>query len=118
MILDNELLVADDLAHGGTVTAINLGTAKPGPGERIRMFAIGNGSLAGATGLAITDCDTSGGSYEAVMSLTCTAAELNSGIYFELPTHVRQYVKVDLSGTTSAGAWTCGVIMPGSQTNL
>lgn len=118
MILDNELLVADDLAHGGTVTAINLGTTKPGPGERIRMFAIGNGSLAGATGLAITDCDTEDGSYEAVMSITCTNAELNAGVYFELPTVIQQYVKVDLAGSTSAGAWTCGVIMPGSQTNL
>lgn len=118
MILDKTLLCADDLAHDGSVTAINLGIASPGPGERIRMFAIGNGSLAGATGLTVTDCDTSGGSYTAVMSITCTAAELNDGIYFELPNNVRQYVKVDLAGSTSAGAWTCGVKLAGDQTNL
>lgn len=118
MILDAQLLCADDLAHGGTVSAINLGAVTPGPGERIRCFAIGNGSLAGATGLAVTDCDTVGGSYTALLSITCTAAELNDGIYFELPNNARQFLKIALVGTTSAGAWTAGVKLAGDQTNL
>lgn len=117
MIVDKQAMFADDLAHGGTVDYVDLGATRPGPGNPVKCFASGV-SLAGATGLLVTDCDTSGGTYTDVVEIDVTSAELNAGgIEFELPSHIRQYVKVALVGTTSAGTWSAGVILPGFQSN-
>ena len=120
MIFDKTLLGANDLAHGSAVTAMDMGNANVGPGKPIKLYACGSGAtaLAGATGLTITDCDTTGGSYTAAGSITATNAEILAGLTFDLPTNTRQFVKVDLAGTTSAGAWTCGVILEGAQSNV
>jgi len=116
-ILDNDLMVADELAYGGTPSAIDIGEAtSPARGFRGRMFVKGNGSLAGATGLTITDgaTDTAG---DAHMSITATVAELNAGLEFALPSNTARYVKVALAGSPSAGTWTCGFILNDGQTN-
>lgn len=117
MILDKFGMVADGLAHDGTVSEIDLGTDRSGPGEKITMFASGVGLVA-ATGILVTDSDTSGGTFADVLEIDVTSAELNNGgIEFSLPSNIRQFVKVDLVGTTSAGTWSSGVVLKNSQTN-
>ena len=111
MIFDSKQMFADALAYGGTPTVVDLGPAEPGPGKPIRIQCSGNG-LAGVTGLTITDGTTSTAA-DACMTVTVTHTELNdTGIRFDLPNDVKQYVKVALAGTPSAGTWTCGVILP------
>lgn len=115
MILDKETLIADDLAHDGTPTVIDLGSVRPGPGNPIKLFVRTSATMAGATGVVLTDGATSTAA-DALISHTAT---LDGGaiIEFELPSDVARYLKADLIGTTTAGTWTCGVVLPGVQTN-
>lgn len=116
MILDKDTMWANGLAHGGTVTEIDLQTVRPGPGEPIRCFVHGVG-LVGATGIAITD-GAATGSLASLMTLPMTAAEMNAGpIEFMLPAECKRYVEVNLTGTTSAGTWSAGIVLAGVQTN-
>jgi len=115
MILDKDMLIADDLAHNGTPTAIDLGAVRPGPGQPIKMFVRTSATMAGATGIVITDGATSAAA-DAHSTITMS---LNGGAIeeFELPSDISRYVKVSLAGTTTAGTWSCGVVLPGVQTN-
>ena len=117
MIFDNETMFADDLAYGGSPSVVDMGMTYPGPGRKIRIYVQGNGSLAGATGLTITDGATNSAS-DSLMSITASAAELNAGIVFTLPNTHARYVKIVLAGTPSAGAWTAGVVLDDEQTNV
>ena len=114
MILDNDTMIADGLAHDGTPTVIDLGPTRPGPGNPIKLFVSGSADLAGATGLVITD-GTTVTAADALITHTATLAGVT--IEIELPSDVAQYVQADLVGTTSAGTWSCGVVLPGVQTN-
>ena len=116
MIFDYEGMIADGLAHNGTPTPIDLGNAKAGPGRPITLWVQGNG-LAGATGFALTDGATSGAATDAVATYTFSAAELNAGVEIELPSKINQWIDVALTGTTSAGTWTCGIKLDRGQTN-
>ena len=55
MLLDNETMFADSLAHDGTVTEINLGTAAPGPGQPVKCFFTTEATLTGATAIEFLD---------------------------------------------------------------
>ena len=114
MLLDAEVMIADDLAHNGTPTVIDLETVRPGPGRPIKMFIQGSSTLAGCTGYVITDgaTDTAADAFA-----TVTATLAGKTIEFELPSDIARYVKIDLVGSTSAGTWNCGVVLPGVQTN-
>lgn len=115
MILDKNTMVADGLAFDGTPTVIDLGAVRPGPGNPIKMFVSSTAAMAGATGVAVTD----GSTVAAADALLTHVATLDGGalVEFELPSDVARYVKVALTGTVTAGAWSCGVILPGAQTN-
>lgn len=115
MILDQSTMIADDLAHDGTPTVLDLETTKPGPGGIVKMFIQGSTTLAGCTGYVITDGATSAA---ADAHATVTATLAGTLIEFALPSDIARYVKVDLVGTTTAGTWNCGLVMPGNQTNL
>ena len=115
MIYDNETMFASALAHDGTPTVVDMGSTKPGPGRPITVFVQGN-DLAGATGLTITDGATDTAA-DALTTITASAAELNAGLQFELPSTTARYVKVALAGSTSAGTWTAGVVLDRGQTN-
>ena len=117
MIFDNDLMIADDLAHDGSPTVIDLGSVGPGPGSPIRLFLQGH-SIAGATGFAITDGATSTAT-DALLTITiANVSEVNGGLEITLPSNVKRYLQADWVGTTSAGTWTCGVVIGSGQTNF
>ena len=116
MIFDNDGMIADGLAHDGTPTVIDLGTVKPGPGRPITLFIQGVG-VVGATGVAFTDGATVSAA-DSLISVTASVAEINAGIEVELPSITARYLQGDLVGTTSAGTWSCGLILDRGQTNL
>lgn len=108
MIFDKQLMIADGLAHGGTPTEIDFGEAGKGPGEEVIIGLIGH-SLAGADGFKVYSDNTAAQDTE-IMDVTRTAAQLNAGVYLAVPKFVLRYLKVALTGTTTAGTWTCGII--------
>jgi len=114
MILDKNMMIADDLAHDGTPTVIDLGPVSPGPGEPIRLFVQGH-SMVAATSMQITDGATSAAA-DPLLDITLTAAEFNNGVEIMLPSTTRRYVKADWTGDTD-GTWSCGVVLAGVQTN-
>ena len=114
MILDNTLMIADDLAHNGTPTVIDLQTAGAAKGEPIRLFVQGSANLAACTGFVVTDGATTAAA-DTLDSVTCDLAG-NTVEYF-VPFTAARYLKVDLIGTTSAGTWSCGVTLAPVQSN-
>lgn len=117
MILDKDMLWADDLAYNGTVEILDLGSVRPGPGEKLKCFITGT-ALAGVTGVTVAHGDTSS-SLATLVTLAFTAAMINGGpIEFELPSNIKRYVRLNLAGTVTAGTWTAGIVMEGVQTNL
>jgi len=110
MIYDKKLMIADGLAFGGTPTTIDLGMANPGPGQPITIEVRGNG-LVGASGLTITD-GASSPATDTYIGFAASSAALNEGVRIMLTSDVQRYINVNLSGTPSAGSWTCGVILP------
>ena len=115
MILDNETLFANGLAHDGTAEVIDLGVPRPGPGNPIKIFIQGSSDLAACTGFTVTDGATVSAADALVTQVATLAGVL---VEFELPSDVARYVTMDLTGTTSAGTWTAGIVLPGNQTNL
>jgi hypothetical protein len=115
MFLDNSLMIADGLAHDGTPTVIDLGTASAAVGETIGIFIQGSADLAGCTGFVVTDGATDTAA-DALMTVTTDLVGTTRQVF--LPTDKARYVKVDLVGTTSAGTWSCGVISLPVQTNM
>jgi hypothetical protein len=113
MILDKNTMFADGLAHNGTPTVIDMESVRPGPGTPIKIFVQGSSTLAGCTGVVITDGATDAAA-DAHTSHTCTLA--GKTIELELPSDIARYVKLDLIGTTTAGTWSAGVVLPGIQT--
>lgn len=119
MFLDNSLMIADALAHDGTPTVIDLGAPVTGdygvgPGEPVRLMISGSSDLAGCTGFVMTD----GATVAAADPLETRTVDLVGKVReIILPTSVGRYLKIDLQGTTSAGTWTCGVVVEGVQTN-
>jgi len=114
MILDKNAMFADGLAYNGTPTVIDLGSVRPGPGRPIKVFVQGSSTLAGATGVVVTDgaTDTAG---DALITHIATLA--GKIVEFELPSDTARYVKVALAGSPSAGSWSAGIVLPGVQTN-
>lgn len=115
MILDKETLFADGLAHGGTPAVLQMGDKKPGPGQPIKCFITGSADLAGCTGFKITDGATSGAATNDLLEITENPA--GKTIEFNIPSNVDLYATIALVGTTSAGTFTAGVVLPGVQTN-
>ena len=110
MILDKNTLFADDLAHNGTPTVIDLQAIGAGKGEPVKLFFQGSSTLADCTGVVITDGATSTAA-DALLSWTCSLA--GKTLEISLPSDVARYVKADLIGTTTAGTWTGGVVVRG-----
>jgi hypothetical protein len=115
MILDKDMLFADSLAHNGTPTVLDLGNADVGPGNPIRCFFTTETTLTGCTGLIITDGATSAAADD-LMTLDDPLSAVGT-IEFTLPSKTQRYVKIDLEGSTSAGTYSCGVVLPGVQTS-
>ena len=79
MIMDKEVELVSD-------TALDLGTARPGPGNPLRVFAIGvGGSLVVTTG----DDDTAADDL-----ITVDASE---DMEFELPSNTKRYIMASFS---------------------
>lgn len=114
MMLDNTLKIADNLAFGSASTVIDLGEAKTGRGEPIRLVVSGSASLAGATGITITDGATNAAA-DALATKICTLAGQTHE--FILPSDVNRYLKVVLAGAPSAGTWNCFVVAEPVQSN-
>lgn len=114
MIMDKEVLFADNLAHDGSPEEIDLESVRPGPGNPIKGFIAGSADLAGCTGFSILDAAVSPAD-EALMDITEDPA--GTIIEFELPSNVLQFVTIALVGSTSAGTFTAGLVLPGVQTN-
>ena len=118
MILDKEVLIADDQAFSTAASSVlDLETVRPGPGQPVKMFIQGSADLAACTGFTVVDGATSSPS-DALLTVISTLA--GKIVEFELPSDVARYIKVTITTGTSlsAGSWTCGVVLPGVQTNL
>ena len=109
MLLDNDLLFADDLAYGGTPTVLDLGNAGAGKGKPVKCFFTTHTALTGCTGVIITDGATS---TAADVLTTLDASDFAAvGTYeFHLPASVNRYVKIALEGTVSAGTYSAGIV--------
>jgi hypothetical protein len=115
MILDKETLFADALAFGGTPEELDLGTVRPGPGQPIKCFFTTHAALTGCTAVNVLDAAVSPAD-EVVLTVTPPPAAGDT-VEFELPSTVLQFVTIDLVGTVSAGSYSCGIVLPGVQTN-
>ena len=115
MILDKEVLFADELAYDGVPETIDLETIRPGPGQPIKCFIAGSATLAGCTGFTILDAEVAPAD-EAFMEITDNPA--GKTIEFELASNVLRVVTLALVGTVTAGSFSAGIILPGAQTNL
>lgn len=116
MILDKEVLFADSLAHDGTPEVLDLGVVSPGPGKPITCFFTTEATLTGATAIAVLD-DPDGDADEALITIEAVPAA-GETIQFQLPSDCQQHVTIALSGTTSAGTYSCGIVLEGVQTNV
>lgn len=114
MILDKLTMFADGLAHNGASTVLDLETLRPGPGQPIKCFIQGSADLAGCTGFTVTDGATNAAAGALITHVASLAGNL---VEFEIPSDAAQFVKVTLTGSTSAGTWSAGVVLAGSQTN-
>lgn len=112
MILDKNNMFADDLAYNGSPTVVDLQAVRPGPGEPVKIWVQGSSTLAGVTGITITDGATNTAG-DAFITWTCTLA--GKILEFELPSDVARYVKLALAGSPSAGTWSAGVTLAGVQ---
>lgn len=121
-IFDKTLMAADNLAHDGTPTEIDLGSTGQGRGEPVEIFFQGHALAgAGAITVALETIDTSGGTYvENVLHTFADAAEANKGHSLYLPADglvpVERYLNVALAGT-SGGTWTAGIVLRGGHHN-
>jgi hypothetical protein len=94
-------MIRDYYGQLTTTVAFDLEAVSPGPGEPIKLMAIGvSGSV------VVTTCATTGGSYTALTTVLGPAGVLE----FELPSNTLQFIKA----TFSAG--TVEVALPGVQT--
>ena len=118
MILDKQVLIADDQAYSTAASdVLDLETVRPGPGQPVKMFIQGSSDLATCTGFTVTDAATDTAGDDLLTHVGTVAGKI---IEFELPSDVARYIKVTITTGTSlsAGSWTCGVVLPGVQTNL
>lgn len=111
MILDNDLLAADDLAWDGTPTVLDLQAVGIGPGEPVTIFAQGSATFDPA-GLTITD-GTTDTAATAFLIWACTLA--GKVLHLTLPSDVARYIKISATAGGSAGTWTAGIVLPGVQ---
>lgn len=109
MLLDNDLLWADDLAYNGTPTVLDLGNAGSGKGKPIKCFFTTSVALTGCTGVVITDGATSTAADD-LMTLDPNDFASVGTYEFHLPASVNRYVKIALEGTVSAGTFSAGIV--------
>jgi len=120
MIFDKTQMAADDLAHDGTVTEIDLGNPEAGRGEPITINFQGH-SLTTATSISVdikTSATSGSGHASDQLIAGLSAAEANKGLSLTLPANagVKRYLLMVLTGTTG-GTFTCGIVMGGAQNN-
>ena len=116
MILDKEVMYADELAYDGVPEEIDLGAVNPGPGQPIKIFVQGSADLADCTGFNVLDSATATAD---TVAMTVVADLIGKIVEVELPSHIKQFTTIALtSGTAvSAGSFSAGIVMPGVQTN-
>jgi len=117
MIIDALNLWYDDAAYDASVTVLDLGTTRPGPGEPYRCFiTCANADMAGLTALTVTDGATNAAA-DGHKVYTLLAATLNLGtFFFELSPDTARYVKLALTGASAGTGITAGLVT-GQQTN-
>lgn len=115
MILDKMTLFADSLSYNATPEVIDLESVKAGPGEPLVVFVQGSPDLAGATGVVVLHTDDAEADYDTFITHVATLP--GETIKFELPSNVKRYVTISLTGTRSAGTWSAGIVLPAVQTN-
>lgn len=120
MIFDKTQMYADDLAHDGTGSEVDLGAAEQGRGEPLQVFFQGHSLTTGTSiKVAFQSATSSGGSFSEDIAVdSLTAAEANAGLLITVPSNVgvKRYSKVVLTGTTG-GTWSCGIVHRGNQAN-
>lgn len=118
MIFDNLQMYADDLAHGGTPSEVDLGAAEQGRGEPLEVSIQGHSlTSAGDITVAFQSSATSGSGHATDQSIVATPAEINAGLKMTVPVAgVKRYTQVTLSGT-SGGTWTAGLTPRGHHSN-
>ena len=112
MILDKTTMFADALAFDGVAAELDLDTVRPGPGQPIKCFLTGSADLAGCTGFTISHSATATAD---TLHVTQVGNPAGAMVEFELPSDILRYTTVALTGTVTAGSWSCGVILPGAQ---
>lgn len=95
-------MIVDATMELTTTVAFDLGAVRPGPGEPIKIMAVG---VSGT--VTITHCATIGGSYTANSVQTCGAGIAE----FVLQSDTLQFIKVAFA------AGSVEVVLPGVQTN-
>lgn len=114
MLIDNETLLADSLAFGGTPEILDLGVTdgsrnpNPGPGKPLKMFFQTEATLTGATGIQVISDDDATPT-DVLDTLAVPAA--GERVEFYVPSTAGRYLTVALAGTASAGSYSCGVVM-------
>ncbi len=114
MILDKNALFADALAVGGTPSDLDLGVVRPGPGESLTGFITVDEDVTGMTGYTLQDSED-GSTFADFLAYTGNLAGKTQ--QFEIPSNVRRYVRLRLTGTVANGNWSAGIVLPGVQTN-
>jgi hypothetical protein len=113
MIFDKTQLFADDLAHNGTETEVDLGAAEQGRGEPLHIGIQGH-SLTSAGNITVDfqTSATAGSGHASEMTGVFTVAEINAGVRMTVPGGggIKRYALLNLTGTTG-GTYTAGIVM-------
>ncbi len=112
MILDKNTLFGDGAAYNAGVE-IDLGNARPGPGNPIKCSFTTLTALTDCTAIVVLDAPHTVPD-EACLTLGGVPAA-GETVEFELPSDVQQFVKLSLT-SASAGTFTAGIVTPGTQT--
>jgi len=124
MLFDTLMMVLDAVDHAGTLNGeVDLNDAK-GAQTPLTFVLKGSEDAAGAVVAASTDITltitsrtTSGSGTNAIATIVATAAEVNNGVYFTIPSHCARYCYMAITGTISAGKFTLAQVM-GSDKNF
>jgi hypothetical protein len=125
MLLDTLMTILDSVDHAGTLNGeADLGDAKAAQKGNLRFRLQGvedaSGAAVASTGitLTLTSRSTSGSGGTAIMTLVMTAAQVNAGVEFTIPSFCARYAYMALTGTITAGAFTLAQVETGDLNSL
>jgi hypothetical protein len=109
MILDSTLILAQDQdATVAPTLEVDLGSSAAGPGEPVTIFVSGSEDIAGVDGFSVMNSPDMG-TYTEAMTVPCDLA--GNTVQATLPSDVQRYIKIELTGTPTAGKFSAGLVL-------